>query len=399
MVPRMVIKDTRLTHAEKTFYMCLKDMCGDTATCFRSMRTLAEETGISASSLSKMIPHLQQLGYIHGEKKARGYGGPPVWHISLVDIWEENTKYCAKSTQLAQVDESVVQNLGSVVQEMHKDTECCANFVECCANFTDRRRYSEEDILEDTKEEEGEPEEKNEAPLSYSREIGEVGTSLLEEKEATTHHEPNPSMKRESFLPSQNKTFHLPQTQNVPIPFPVTAQKEPRRPAKASLTTSIWQEVEAAYGQVFDEEDRKTPKNIRGMAILLKKNVDALMIHDTIAAMDDFEIRSFNLTLLAERMTTLEALRKRKEQQQGQQGKKERRQLSQADIDALPPPSPECLEPWGVYTHLGLYWWQDRYRTLEEADALGYNGGFGYYQQQQQAPPSWREEEEVCNVS
>src|SRR6266567_5632441 len=81
-VPRIVRTGyTELSHAEKWLYTCLRDLCGEAGECWRSLRALAKETGISIASLSSMIPHLAQVGLIDAMKKS-------TWFIKIKNIWQ-----------------------------------------------------------------------------------------------------------------------------------------------------------------------------------------------------------------------------------------------------------------------------------------------------------------------
>lgn len=92
-VPRVVRTGYKnLTAAQKWLYVCLKDLCGDHGTCYRSLRTLSEETGISTGMLSESIRDLHEAELIHAEKKKRSEGGKEVWHITVADIWIANGK-------------------------------------------------------------------------------------------------------------------------------------------------------------------------------------------------------------------------------------------------------------------------------------------------------------------
>jgi hypothetical protein len=151
-IPRIVrIKYKDLSHAEKWLYVCLKDLCGDKGTCFRTLRSLSGETDISIASLSKMIPHLHSEGLIHAEKKRRSESGKEVWHISIVDIWQENVKACSKNEQ----SQEVVQNTNKDVQNLNETLGDCSKNERDCSNFSDRRMNSESrtDIEEITLEE------------------------------------------------------------------------------------------------------------------------------------------------------------------------------------------------------------------------------------------------------
>lgn len=143
MTPRIVRTQYKdLTHAEKWFYTCLKDLCGDDGMCFRTLRKLQEETDISLGSLTPMINHLNEAGLIHAEKKKRPKSTREVWHITIVDIWQANFKQCSKNehsqeedSQCSKFEQSTggnVQNLNEVAKELSSE----------CSNFATRRRYT-----------------------------------------------------------------------------------------------------------------------------------------------------------------------------------------------------------------------------------------------------------------
>lgn len=142
VIPRIVrtgYKD--LSHAEKWLYVCLKDLCGDKGTCFRTLRVLSEETDVSTGSLSKMIPHLHRVGLIHAEKKRRTESGKEVWHITIADVWAENAKVCSKNEQSIS---EVVQNPNDNVQKMNDNLADGSKNERDCSNFIDRRKNLEE---------------------------------------------------------------------------------------------------------------------------------------------------------------------------------------------------------------------------------------------------------------
>jgi predicted transcriptional regulator len=163
VTPRIVRTQYKdLSHTEKWLYTCLKDLCGDKGTCFRSLRSLSEETDISIASLSKMVPNLHKVGLIHAEKKRRSKSGKEIWHISIIDIWQENAKGCSKNEQ----SEEVVQNTNNIVQNLNEPTLDCSENEQClelgCSNFSDRR------ISMKNKDSEGEKESEIDIPESDS---------------------------------------------------------------------------------------------------------------------------------------------------------------------------------------------------------------------------------------
>jgi len=99
MVPRLIRTSPTyrdLTHAEKWLYVCLKDLCGDSGMCFRTLLSLSRETDFSTGALSQMIRRLHSYGLVHAEKKRRGDAGHELWHISIVDLWGANARTCGE---------------------------------------------------------------------------------------------------------------------------------------------------------------------------------------------------------------------------------------------------------------------------------------------------------------
>ena len=149
VVPRIVrAQYKQLTHADKWLYTCLRDLSGKKGTCFRSLRSLSEETDISIASLSTMIPKLHKAGLIHAEKKRRSITGKEVWHITVIDIWQANADYCSKieqsSVEEADQPHQFVQNPNNVVQELNKEGVVCSEIERDCSNFPHRRIYIED---------------------------------------------------------------------------------------------------------------------------------------------------------------------------------------------------------------------------------------------------------------
>lgn len=162
MTPRIVrTKYKQLSHTEKWLYTCLKDLCGKRGTCFRTLRSLKEETDISIASLSTMIPNLHKAGLIHAEKKRSPRSGKEIWHISIVDIWQMNKDYCSEIEQSQKEvvqdlneDTEFVQSVNNVVQIPNKEQGDCSISERGCSNFSDIRIYPKnKDTNRDTEEE------------------------------------------------------------------------------------------------------------------------------------------------------------------------------------------------------------------------------------------------------
>jgi hypothetical protein len=162
VTPRIVRTQYKdLSHAEKWLYTCLRDLCGEKGTCFRSLRALKEETDISIASLSTMIPRLHNAGLVHAEKKRRSASGKEVWHISIIDIWQLNHDACSKNEQSGNdivqnlnEDKEVVQLSNNDVQNLNEKAGDCSEFERDCSNFSDRRITLKNNITEERTSEE-----------------------------------------------------------------------------------------------------------------------------------------------------------------------------------------------------------------------------------------------------
>src|SRR5258707_810289 len=116
-IPRAVRTHYKtLTPMQKWLYVCLKDLCGEHGTCYRTVKVLSAETNISTGMISESIPLLHQAGLIHGEKKKRSSGGKEVWHITIVDIWPSNGKLHPTKRSLS---EQTTENVHSVNENVH----------------------------------------------------------------------------------------------------------------------------------------------------------------------------------------------------------------------------------------------------------------------------------------
>ena len=93
-MPRVIRKGYKnLTKLQKLLYIYLRDLAGEDGTCYRSLRTLQEETEFSIGYLSENIPILHNEGLIHAEMKSSPSTHWQVWHITIVDIWEKNAAF------------------------------------------------------------------------------------------------------------------------------------------------------------------------------------------------------------------------------------------------------------------------------------------------------------------
>ncbi|GCE49276.1 hypothetical protein EI42_05754 [Thermosporothrix hazakensis] len=159
VIPRIIrLRYKHLPFAALWLYQCLKDLCGDQGTCFRTLRTLSQETNISTGTLSTMIRRLHDEGLIHATKKRRGSAGRELWHLSIVDIWAANAEACQQEQQAKEsISPEIVQNLNEVpqdcskferspeiVQNLNDTPPDCSKFERDCSKFDVRRKNNEE---------------------------------------------------------------------------------------------------------------------------------------------------------------------------------------------------------------------------------------------------------------
>lgn len=136
MLPNSVFLGYGLDNNYIAYYAWLKMICGDNGTCYRSLRSLSELTGFSTGQLSKMNRRLHELGLIHAAKqKCLDKDGKetkwPVWHISIVDIWQKNAAYfagkppknCSPDEHMRQTTVHQMNTLTQSVQDMNGSDE------------------------------------------------------------------------------------------------------------------------------------------------------------------------------------------------------------------------------------------------------------------------------------
>lgn len=259
MTPRIVrTKYKNLSHTEKWLYTCLKDLCGKKGTCFRSLRSLKEETDISIASLSTMIPKLHAAGLIHAEKKRRSASGKEIWHISIVDIWQLNKDYCSEIEQSSSEDvqnlnndPEIVQSVNNDVQKLNKTSGDCSEIERDCSNFSDRRRDSKNKGTEICNEEEGTGNSRSAtlptpAPslenTPYRPELtGQSRDATYEEAwEAYKQIEPRMARTNQMLANGEMPTLKA-------VDTPQNAQTQQQAPAVAELSTSIPQSGKVAH--------------------------------------------------------------------------------------------------------------------------------------------------------
>jgi DNA-binding transcriptional regulator GbsR (MarR family) len=161
IIPRIIRTGYKsVTPMQKWLYVCLKDLCGNNGTCYRTIRTLAEETGISTGMLSESIRVLHEKGLIHAEKKRRSNGGKEVWHITIVDIWLANgnahpTKR-SLTEQTQNVPPTIVHTVNENVQYVNNNPVVCSVCEqECSLCETEERTVSNNSNEAITEKQEG----------------------------------------------------------------------------------------------------------------------------------------------------------------------------------------------------------------------------------------------------
>jgi len=141
VIPRIVrtgeaYKD--LSPTQRWLYACLKDLCGDHGTCYRSLRALADETGISIGMLSESIRKLHDCKLIHAEKKRRTTGGKEVWHITIIDVWQANAlAHPTKRSQNEQTPQNENVHTANVHTVNNNSRECSPAEQECSHSETE----------------------------------------------------------------------------------------------------------------------------------------------------------------------------------------------------------------------------------------------------------------------
>ena len=95
-IPNIIFR-LGLTPYELTLYAHLKQTAGDSGQCWKSTRTLAKETGMSAGTICKAKdgltasrPELSGKSLIVVRDEPTGHGGRARHYITLTDVWPEN---------------------------------------------------------------------------------------------------------------------------------------------------------------------------------------------------------------------------------------------------------------------------------------------------------------------
>ena len=173
LVPRLVMRQPRfatLPETAKWLYVCLKDICGETekGECFYSLRNLEGLIHMSISTLSRSIHKLVGAGLILADKL--GAKGREVFHIKIVNIWQENDatyRECFKTKQTDGTVSPCDTSPPSTVSESTPSVSMCNSTVserntpddiqaQDCFNLTDKEDHLKKTNLEEDLKEENE---------------------------------------------------------------------------------------------------------------------------------------------------------------------------------------------------------------------------------------------------
>lgn len=237
VTPRIVrTQYKQLSHTEKWLYVCLKDLCRDKGTCYRTLKVLSQETDLSTGNLSTGIRNLHEAGLIHAEKKRRSNNptGKEVWHITIVDIWQANVEYCSKNER-SQED---VQTMNNNVQNLNEPALDDLNNEPKRSNFVDRRKNNEEEQNEEDR-------------------VSDIPPSVENVTQQSTH-TPFPAMTIRDYPQSNDM-------RDVDVSSDNTEKPQPPHPKKNHVNEEIltrartlrskWVEVYGPYGDAKWDND------------------------------------------------------------------------------------------------------------------------------------------------
>src|SRR5215469_13367653 len=152
-MPRIIRKGyTDLTNMQKLLYIYLRDLCGEDGVCFRSLRSLKEETGFSIGYLDENIPVLHNADLIHATKRKHRGMGWEIWHISIVDIWEKNAAFIQaekeKCSQDEQLEQESVHRMNKSVHHMNTSQQKCSPHERSVHAMTTNKNQEESGMTE-----------------------------------------------------------------------------------------------------------------------------------------------------------------------------------------------------------------------------------------------------------
>jgi len=358
VIPRVVRTGyEKLTPVQKWLYVCLKDLCGEHGTCYRALRVLATETGISTGMLSESIRALHDAGLIHAEKKRRSNNptAKEVWHITIVDIWQANAKeHPTKRSQNEHSNEDNVHTVNNNVQQVnnistersqneqkrsHSETEevsitsinieevsLSSNVVATSAE--DRNAPTPIDLIEEKK--------KRTDPRIPAIPKGNVDDRTHSSDTSSNdhhngrgdpdspHHESETARQAESTASEQTVT--VPPVSGFPslaqaaiAPVATTPPGSTQRGAGLALTArqikaqnekrekELWGIIEQERNTKYTSRQRELYQNKEGMKCLIADDTSDEALREGLKMLDDFQRKSFTVLKFYEWMPNLQA--------------------------------------------------------------------------------------------
>ena len=117
MIPRIVSVKTRNPYDFK-LWTVIKEIAGDNGECSLSTEKLAVLCSMSVGKVSECRQYLIECGLLEGELKRKKFGEKetkPLWHITIPDLWEENTQVSKELRTLSsRLEQKRLQKKGSL---------------------------------------------------------------------------------------------------------------------------------------------------------------------------------------------------------------------------------------------------------------------------------------------
>jgi len=85
MIPRMVVRDRRLSPVDFLVYAHVRDVAGDTGTCWQSLATIGRVLGRNRRTVQRSVRALVQHGYLEEERR-----DGCTTNLRVVDVWQAN---------------------------------------------------------------------------------------------------------------------------------------------------------------------------------------------------------------------------------------------------------------------------------------------------------------------
>lgn len=105
---------------ELSFYLYLKRTAGDHGKCWKSNKTLANESKISIRKIKSLKAELEQKGLIKITQRKTENGDQDTSIIEIIDLWPKNFAHFLKPNEDVSKLEGVVHNMHDLVHNMHQ---------------------------------------------------------------------------------------------------------------------------------------------------------------------------------------------------------------------------------------------------------------------------------------